>query len=69
MADLSTRLTDFTRAFQAPPIQGHEGELNFHSMSDSSKYILTKFSSNLPRTCFNSLSAALEFVPLSQWIL
>ena len=34
MADLSTRLTDFTSASQTLPVQDDEGGLNFHFISD-----------------------------------
>ena len=61
MADLSACLTDFTSSSLAPPIQGDKGELHFHSLSDSSKYFLTEFSSNLLKSFFNSLSASLKF--------
>ena len=43
MVDFSARLTDFARDSQIPPIQGEEGGLNFHSISDSSKYFLKEF--------------------------
>lgn len=53
MADLSAHFTDFTSASHIPPIQGDEGRLIFHSISDSGKYFLTEFSSNLLKTCFD----------------
>lgn len=34
MADLSTRLTDFTSASQTLRLQGDEGGLNFHFIRD-----------------------------------
>ena len=46
MADVSTRLTDFTSASQTLPVQDDEGGLNFHFISDWSKYFLNEFSSN-----------------------
>ena len=66
MVDLSACLTDFTSASQTSPIQGKEGGLNFHFISDSSKYFLTELSSSLVKASFNSLSAPLKFVPFSQ---
>ena len=56
MTDLSAAcLADFKSAFQTLPIQRNQVGLNFHSVSDSSKYFLTEFSSNVLKSCSNFL--------------